>query len=110
LFFDNADFYEFREHMQRLGVKVPLVPGIIPILSGAQIKRFTNLCGSRIPEALGAKLDELADNDAAAAEFGIEYATAQCRDLLAQGAPGIHFYTMNKAPSTVRVLKNLGLA
>jgi methylenetetrahydrofolate reductase (NADPH) len=110
LFFDNNDFYAFRDHMQRLGVKAPLVPGIIPILSTAQIKRFTNLCGSRIPEALGIKLGELAGNDTAAAEFGIEYATAQCRDLLAHGAPGIHFYTMNKANSTVRVLKNLGLA
>ena len=111
LFFDNQDFYAFRDHMvQKLGVKVPLVPGIIPILGAAQIKRFTTLCGSRIPDALGAALDKFGDNDAAVAEFGIEYATNQSRELLAQGAPGIHFYTLNKANSTVRVLKNLGLA
>src|ERR1051325_4736738 len=74
LFFDNADFYEFRDHMIRQhGIKVPLVPGIIPILSGSQIKRFTALCGARIPAAVASKLDELGDNDAAVAEFGIDF-------------------------------------
>ena len=111
LFFDNADFHEFRDHLTgRLGVEVPLVPGIIPILSGAQIKRFTALCGARIPAPLAAKLEELGADDAAATEFGIEYATQQCEDLLRAGAPGIHFYTLNKGYSTVRILKNLGLA
>ncbi len=111
LFFDNSDYYEFRDHLSRQhGVKVPLVPGIVPILSGSQIKRFTALCGARIPAPLAARLDELGENDAAVAEFGIEYATKQCQDLLRQGAPGIHFYTLNKANSTVRVLKNLSLA
>ena len=110
LFFDNADFYEFRDHLRKQGVKVPLVPGIVPILNGTQIKKFTTLCGARIPAPLLAKLDELGDDDAAVTEFGIEYATQQCADLLRSGAPGIHFYTLNKAPSTVRVLKNLGLA
>jgi len=111
LFFDNADFYEFREHLTRhQGIKVPLVPGIIPILSAAQIKRFTALCGARIPAKVAAKLEELGDNDAAVTEFGIEYATRQCEELLRAGAPGIHFYTLNKAHSTVRILQNLGLA
>ena len=111
LFFDNADYYDFREHLTRQhGVKVPLVPGIIPILSAAQIKRFTALCGSRIPDPLAAKLEELGSDDAAVTEFGIEYATKQCEDLLRAGAPGIHFYTLNKSHSTVRILKNLGLA
>ena len=109
LFFDNADFYAFRDHMTRQHqVKIPLVPGIVPILSGSQIKRFTTMCGARIPAPLAAKLDELGDKDAA--EFGIEYATRQCQDLLRAGAPGIHFYTLNKAHSTVQVMKNLGLA
>jgi len=111
LFFENRDFYEFREHMTgQHGVKVPLVPGIIPILSAAQIKRFTAMCGARIPAPLAARLDELGDQVAAVAEFGIEYATRQCEDLLRAGAPGIHFYTLNKSHSTVRILKNLGLA
>jgi methylenetetrahydrofolate reductase (NADPH) len=111
LFFDNADFYYFRDHMKaKHGVKVPLVPGIIPIMSAAQIKRFTALCGARIPEPLATKLDELGDNDAAVTEFGIDYATRQCQELLRAGAPGVHFYTLNKAPATVKILKNLGLA
>jgi methylenetetrahydrofolate reductase (NADPH) len=111
LFFDNADYYEFREHLTRkYDVRIPLVPGIVPILSGSQIKRFTALCGARIPAPLGARLDALGDDDAAVAEFGIEYATQQCQDLLNQGAPGIHFYTLNKAHSTTRVLQNLAVS
>ena len=111
LFFDNADFYEFREQMtRRHGVNVPLVPGIIPILSASQIKRFTALCGARIPGSVAAKLEELGDNDAAVTEFGIDFATKQCQDLLRAGAPGIHFYTLNKAQPTIRILQNLRLA
>lgn len=111
LFFDNADFFEFRDHLRnKLGVSVPLVPGIIPILNSSQIKRFTQLCGARIPPPLVTRLDQLAGDDAAAAQFGIEYATRQCEELLRAGVPGLHFYTLNKAASTIRVLKNLGLA
>lgn len=111
LFFDNADFYEFRDYLtKKHGITAPIVPGIIPILSASQIKRFTALCGSRIPKALDASLTALENDEAAAAAFGIDYATRQCADLLKNGAPGIHFYTLNKAPSTVAVLKNLGLS
>ncbi len=111
LFFDNADYFEFRDHLNgQHGVKVPLVPGIVPILNGSQIKKFTALCGARIPASLAAKLDELGADDAAVTEFGIEYATRQCEGLLRAGAPGIHFYTLNKAHSTTRILQNLGLA
>ena len=110
LFFDNADFFEFRDYVTKeLGVKTPIVPGIISILSAAQIMRFTQLCGSKVPVALRARLDGLVNDDAAAMEFGIEYATRQCEELLRAGVPGLHFYTLNKAHSTVRVLKNLGL-
>ena len=110
LFFDNADFFHFRDHMRQThGVGIPLVPGIIPISGAAQIKRFTALCGARIPEALSAKLEELGDDDAAVIDFGIEYATRQCEELLRAGVPGVHFYTLNKAHSTVRILQNLGL-
>jgi methylenetetrahydrofolate reductase (NADPH) len=111
LFFDNADFHRFRDHMTRkLGVSVPIVPGVVSILSGTQIKRFTAMCGATLPAPLAAKLDALGQDDAAVAEFGIEYATRQCEDLLRAGVPGIHFYTLNKAHATVRILKNLGLA
>lgn len=109
LFFDNADFYEFRDHLRKQGVKIPLVPGIVPILNANQIKKFTAMCGARIPAKLGAKLDAIGDDEAAATAFGIEYATEQCQDLLRNGVPGIHFYTLNKAHSTVSVLRNLGL-
>ncbi len=111
LFFDNADFFEFRDHLTRkLGVTVPLVPGVVPILSAVGIMKFTQMCGARIPAPLRARLAELGDDDAAATEFGIEYATQQCEGLLRAGVPGLHFYTLNKSYSTVRVLKNLRLA
>ena len=111
LFFDNADYFEFRDYLtQKLGVTVPLIPGIIPILNAGQITKFTQLSGAKIPAALRQALDQLINNDEAAAEFGIEYATRQCEELLRAGVPGLHFYTLNKAHSTVRVLKNLGRA
>jgi methylenetetrahydrofolate reductase (NADPH) len=111
LFFDNADFFEFRDYVAgTLGVRVPIVPGIIAILNAAQIIKFTKLCGSKISPPLRAKLDSLGNDEAAATEFGIEYATRQCEALLRAGVPGLHFYTLNKSHSTVRVLKNLGLA
>ena len=110
LFFDNSDFFEFRDHLtKKLGVEIPLVPGIVSILSASQIKRFTAMCGARIPSRLAVRLDEIGEDDAAAAEFGIEYATKQCEDLLRSGAPGIHFYTLNKPHSTIQILKNLRL-
>jgi len=109
LFFDNRDYLEFRDYLTRQGVKVPIVPGIIPIGSAAQIKRFTALCGAALPASLLADLEKLGEDDDAAAQFGIEYATRQCEDLLKNGVPGIHFYTLNKAPATTQILKNLGL-
>jgi methylenetetrahydrofolate reductase (NADPH) len=111
LFFDNADFFEFRDHLtQKLGVNVPIVPGVIAIVSATQITKFTQLCGAKIPPALRSKLDVLGTDDAAAMQFGIEYATRQCEELLRAGVPGLHFYTLNKAHSTVQVIKHLGLA
>jgi methylenetetrahydrofolate reductase (NADPH) len=110
LFFDNADFYAFRDFLTKAGVTAPLVPGIIPISSAAQIKRFTAMCGAKLPTGLLADLDRLTDNDAACAEFGIRYATEQCADLLKHGVPGLHFYTLNKAAATTAIVKNLGMA
>jgi len=111
LFFDNADFFQFRDYMERkLSVNVPICPGILPVLSSNQIKKFTTICGARIPQPLLSKLEEFGDNDEATAEFGIEYASRQCEELLREGVPGIHFYTLNKAHSTTRIMKNLGLA
>ena len=109
LFFNNRDYFEFREYLTRLGVTVPLVPGIIPILSAAQIKRFVALCGADLPPKLVAELDKRGDDDEGVSQFGIEYATAQCEELLREGAPGLHFYTLNKAKSTTAIVRNLGL-
>ena len=111
LFFDNARFFEFRDYLtQKLSVTVPLCPGVIPILSTSQIKRFVALCGADLPAALVAELEKRGDNDEAVTEFGIEYATKQCAELLREGAPGLHFYTLNKARSTTQILRNLRLA
>jgi methylenetetrahydrofolate reductase (NADPH) len=111
LFYDNRDYFAFADYLQNhLGVRVPLVPGILPILSTAQIKRFTALCGARLPAPLVARLEALGDDDEAVTQLGIELATAQCRELLASGAPGLHFYTLNRARSVSAILQNLGLA
>jgi methylenetetrahydrofolate reductase (NADPH) len=111
LFFDNADYFEFRDFVAgKLGIRVPPVPGVIPILSAPGIIKFTQKCGAKIPPSLRARLDELGTNDEAAAEFGIEYTTNQCQELLRAGAPGLHFYTLNRSRSTLQVLKNLSLA
>lgn len=109
LFFRNSDYFEFREHLTRLGVRVPLVPGILPILSTAQIKRFVALCGAELPDTLVAELEKRGGDDEAVIKFGIEYATRQCEELLREGAPGLHFYTLNKSRSTTGVLENLGI-
>ncbi len=110
LFFNNADFFRFRDHLTKRGVTVPVCPGIIPILSAHQITRFTALCGAALPAELVGRLEKYGDNDEACAEYGIQYATRQCEELLRQGVPGLHFYTLNKARSTSHVLRNLGLA
>jgi methylenetetrahydrofolate reductase (NADPH) len=111
LFYDNRDYFAFKDYLENhLGLTVPLVPGVLPILSTAQIKRFTALCGATLPAPLLADLEALGDDDEAVTQYGIEVATAQCRELLAGGAPGLHFYTLNRARSTSAILANLGIA
>ena len=109
LFFNNRDYFEFRDYLTALGVKVPLIPGIIPILSVAQIKRMVALCGADLPPKLVSELDRCGDDNEAVSQLGIEYATAQCEELLREGVPGLHFYTLNKAKSTTAIVRNLGL-
>ncbi len=110
LFFDNADFYEFYDHLVgKLGVTVPIIPGIMPILSAGQTKRFVALCGAQLPAPFLRRIDELGDDDAAVTAYGIEYATEQCASLLEYGVAGLHFYTLNKAHSALAVARNLGL-
>jgi methylenetetrahydrofolate reductase (NADPH) len=110
LFFDNEDFYRYVERVRAIGVDVPVVPGVLPILSTAQAIRFTSLCGSKIPPRLQALLEQVADDDEAALQLGIDYASEQCEGLLAFGVPGIHFYSLNRSHSVGAILNNLGLA
>ncbi len=111
LFFDNADYYAMRDHLAEAhGITCPIIPGLLPVLSGKQTRKFVELCGAGLPPAFSAQLDRLGDDDNAVTEFGIDYCTAQVQDLLRNGAPGVHFYTLNRAKSTGRILANLGQA
>ncbi len=109
LFYDNNDFFAFMDRTRQAGIDVPIIPGVLPILSTGQIRRFTALCGARIPAALDKQLDKLADDDEAVRELGVEYATRQVRELWDAGVPGIHFYVLNRSYSVSKILTDLGL-
>jgi methylenetetrahydrofolate reductase (NADPH) len=109
LFFDNDDYFRFVEDLRKLGVKVPIVPGVLPVLSAPQVRRFTSLCCSKIPPRLERALVKVEDNDDAAVEMGIDYATRQCEGLIKFGVQGLHFYSLNKSHSIQSICKNLGL-
>jgi methylenetetrahydrofolate reductase (NADPH) len=104
LFFDNELYFEFVEDARAAGITVPIITGIMPITNFGQIKRFTEMCGASIPDELEGELNGRADDPEAVAELGVAYATLQCSDLLARGAPGIHFYTLNRSPATRAIL------
>ena len=111
LFFSNAHYFEFLEYMtDTLGVSAPVTPGVLPILSTEQIRRFTAICGATLPAELATRLDAFGDDADAVREFGIDFATRQCEALLKGGAPGLHLYSLNRSPSCLAILKNLGLA
>jgi len=107
LFFDNARYFEFVARVRARGITVPVVPGIMPITNYDQIERFTAMCGATIPRGLRAELDARRDEPEAVAELGVAYATLQSVELLEKGAPGIHFYTLNKSPATRAVVSAL---
>jgi methylenetetrahydrofolate reductase (NADPH) len=109
LFFDNEAYFQFVEEARAVGIEVPIIPGIMPITDVSQIKRFTDMCGASIPSALLADLEARADCPDAVRELGVSYATLQCAELLARGAPGIHFYTLNRSPATRAILAALRL-
>jgi len=109
LFFDNADYFKFVSRVRSSGVTVPVIAGIMPVTDVEQIKRFTLMCGAKIPPALLEKL-EGASTKERVMEIGIEHATRQCTALLQGGAPGIHFYTLNKSQATREIFLRLRAA
>ncbi|HVW85648.1 MAG TPA: methylenetetrahydrofolate reductase [NAD(P)H] [Bryobacteraceae bacterium] len=113
LFFDNRHYWEFVERARAAGIKVPIIPGIMPITNAAQVERFTVACGATLPFKLAAELDRRRDDLQAIMKLGVAHATSQCIDLLTGGAPGIHFYTLNRSTATRDIfmaLRNIGLA
>src|SRR5687768_4756885 len=110
LFFDNADFYRFRDEARAMGIKVPILAGIMPITNVSQIKRFISMCGAKIPHRLLTKLETSeASNPDCIPQVGVDYAYMQCRDLLFNDCEGLHFYTLNKSKATVEICKALGV-
>jgi methylenetetrahydrofolate reductase (NADPH) len=107
LFFDNARYVEFVERARQWGITVPILPGIMPITNYAQIDRFTRGCGATIPPSLRAELEARRDDPNAVVDLGVAYMTLQVADLLARGAPGVHFYTLNRSPATRAVVSAL---
>jgi methylenetetrahydrofolate reductase (NADPH) len=104
LFFDNDDFYRFRDGARAMGITAPIVAGIMPIMNVSQIKRFISMCGAKIPHSLLVKLEAVENDAEAVYRTGLEHSVEQCRDLLSQGVDGLHFYTLNKSRATVEIV------
>jgi len=110
-YFYNADsYFHFVEEADRLGLHVPIVPGVMPIISSTQLMRFSDACGAEIPRWIRLRLQSFGDDTASIKSFGLDVVTQLCEQLIAGGAPGIHFYTMNQHGATVEICKRLGLA
>src|SRR5208283_2565754 len=107
LFFDNQHFFTFEKRIREKGVTVPIIPGIMPITNYHQILRFTQMCGAKIPQKIIRELQPIQNQTVEVQRYGIEYATSQCRELIAHGVPGIHFYTLNKSHASQEIIKRL---
>lgn len=107
LFFENAHYFRFVERARAAGIQVPIVPGIMPFTNVEQVERFTAMCGASIPPPLRAAMEVRRADPESARELGVAYATLQCADLLRRGAPGVHFYTLNRSPSTRAIVAAL---
>ena len=109
LFYDNDDFFRFVDKARAIGIKVPIIPGVLPVLSSNQIRKFTRLCGARIPSDLEMQLAKYENDDEGARAMGVEYATCQVQGLWDSGVSGIHFYVLNRSYSVSKILDNLRL-
>ena len=109
LFYDNADFFRFRDRCAAFGISQPIVPGVMPVTNFAQIRRIASLCKAQLPDAFTRAFEAAGDDEAAQFEAGVTYAARQVEALVAAGVPGIHFYVLNKSPATIRVLDHVGL-
>jgi methylenetetrahydrofolate reductase (NADPH) len=110
VFFDNELYFDFLARARAAGIKVPIIPGIMPITRVGQVERMAKMCGAAIPDRLRSELHARGEHPEAVLDFGVAYATLQCAELLAAGAPGIHFYTLNRSPATRAILSALKLA
>ncbi|MFO1053240.1 MAG: methylenetetrahydrofolate reductase [NAD(P)H] [Planctomycetota bacterium] len=109
LFFDNDDYFAFVRRARGAGITIPIVPGLMPVTNVAQVHRFTSMCGARIPQELYRRLEIVKDDASAVVATGVTWTVQQCNDLLDLGAPGLHFYTLNKSSATLAVHAALGL-
>ncbi len=109
LFYDNADFFRFRDRCSALGITAPIVPGVMPVTNYPQIRRIASLCKARLPESFTRPFEAAGDDEAAQFEAGVAFAARQVEELIAAGVPGVHFYVLNKSPATVRVLDHVGM-
>jgi len=109
MFFENESYFRFRDLLHSAGIDVPVIPGIMPITGFSQLDKFENQFGVRLPAGLREAVQEHEDDEAVIEQIGIDWSAAQCRALLNEGAPGIHFYTLNKSSSTVKVCAQMGL-
>ncbi len=108
-FYNPDSYFSFVDSCEKLGVDIPIVPGIMPITNYVQLARFSDACGAEIPRWIRKRLEAYGDDLTSIRQFGIEVVTRLCERLLAEGAPGLHFYTMNKAEPTLTIWNNLGL-
>ena len=107
LFFDNQHYFKFLDRAQKANINIPVVPGIMPILNLKQIQRFTKMCGASLSPSLLAKFSGIEDDNEKVREIGIAHAVEQCRELLTNNTPGIHFYTLNRSKATLAILEGL---
>ena len=110
LFFDNRHYFDFVRRARAIGIDVPIIPGIMPVTNVEQITRFTSRIGAAIPDELLQALNDRSDDAEAVVHLGVAWSTLQCAELLAAGAPGIHFYTLNRSPSTRAIVSALLIA